>query len=273
MLNVLASIRVQSEDAIAALNSSAPPTRLTVADVAADLAALETDFAAANVGRRGRTVSVTTEPIELDGVYLGPFSIELDLRDLDQSNPYRVIATDPHPAATSDGTTHPHVCDERLCEGDGQAVIRRALTDGRWYDFFVIVRQILQTYNPGSAYISLEDWDGIECRDCGDTVDASDSDCCARCDHRTCRDCSSVCGGCDEVFCDECTSLCEGCDSRFCSGCLKKCDRCEEPFCDQCMKENQCDDCLEEKKAEEQETEAAEAEVHPVRVGETAVPS
>ena len=32
--------------------------------------------------------------------------------------------------------------------------------DGRLFDFFVIVRQVLNTYNPHSAYISLEDWDG-----------------------------------------------------------------------------------------------------------------
>ena len=36
---------------------------------------------------------------------------------------YRVIALDPHPATKSESITHPHVQDERLCEGEGHAAI------------------------------------------------------------------------------------------------------------------------------------------------------
>ena len=188
MLNVLAAIRVQTEDAISALQPARPASRATVQEITDDLAALEADFAGVKLHPRSHTLSVTTEPIELSGVYLGPFEIQLDLRRLDQSCAYHVIAKDPHPAATSESSTHPHVCDDRLCEGEGYAAIRRALADGRLFDFFVIVRQVLNTYNPDSAYISLADWDGIECQDCGDTVEFSDSDCCSRCDGRMCRD-------------------------------------------------------------------------------------
>ncbi len=41
-----------------------------------------------------------------------------------------------------------------------------ALTEGRLLDFFMIVRQVLQTYSPDSPYVSLDDWYGRQCSDC-----------------------------------------------------------------------------------------------------------
>jgi hypothetical protein len=63
--------------------------------------------------------------------------------------------------------THPHVREKLLCEGDGAASIRRALAEGRLLDFFTLVRQVLETYNPGSAYVELSRWNGVTCKDCG----------------------------------------------------------------------------------------------------------
>ena len=77
----------------------------------ADLVSLRAEFDEVAFDRKKRTLSVTTEPIELDGVYFGPFEIQLDWSDLTGGHPnnYRVMALDAHPAAPNDSVTHPHV--------------------------------------------------------------------------------------------------------------------------------------------------------------------
>ncbi|PAY20993.1 hypothetical protein CKO51_02790 [Rhodopirellula sp. SM50] len=269
----------RSLDALA--ENAEPSVRWRLTDIICDLAGLEDNFESVELNVKGGTISVTTEPIELEGVLLGPFEIELELRYLGQSTPYRVIAKDPQPAVSCDATTHPHVQSETLCEGDGHQPIKHALADGRLYDFFLIVRQILQTYNPGSAYISLNDWSGVECGDCGANVDEDDTCVCDRCGRRTCSDCSCGCDGCDESFCHNCTSMCEGCRSYYCNGCMESCDRCDKTFCKDCLTENQCDDCLDQETNEEQTETLSEAQpetqqetcpsIQPLRVGETEV--
>src|SRR5690606_3706651 len=97
-------------------------------------------------------VTVVTDDIQLEGIPLGPFKIKLDWSRLGDSQPYEVIAVEANPASSSDDVTHPHVQDNRLCEGDGRQALQKALAQGRLFDFFVLVRQILTTYNPSSAY-------------------------------------------------------------------------------------------------------------------------
>jgi len=110
-----------------------------------------------------------TEPITLEDVYLGPFRIQLELNkdirlssvealsELYQGGAYHVIALEPNLAATDASVNHPHVSNERLCEGDGYAPIRAALEQGRLCDFFTLVRSILNTYSPDSPYVRLDD--------------------------------------------------------------------------------------------------------------------
>ena len=146
--------------------------RADARDIYADLIALHDEFDELSFDQRGRTLSVTTEPITLEGVHLGPFEIRLDWDDLvegGQDN-YRVIALDSNPAASNDSVTHPHVQDEVVCEGDGRQPIRHALQQGRLLDFFVIVANLLRTYNTGSPYVLLSEWHGIPCASCGCTV-------------------------------------------------------------------------------------------------------
>jgi len=91
---------------------------------------------------------------------LGPFRIALyldSLRELYQRTPYFVTAIDPHPAATDNAVTHPHVSNDVVCEGDGAAAIRAALEIGRFTDFFAMVRCILTTYNPDIVPTSRRD--------------------------------------------------------------------------------------------------------------------
>ena len=97
----------------------------SVGDVHADLTALRDEFVDTAFDRRRGTLSVTTEPIELDGIDLGPFEICLEWGGLGETdeNRYRVIALDASPAASNESVTHPHVQDEQVCEGEGRQAI------------------------------------------------------------------------------------------------------------------------------------------------------
>ena len=71
------------ESELAALLRELPPTTLiesvaTTSDIYQDLVALGEEFEEVAFDLRGRWLSVTTEPIELEGIYLGPFEIRLD---------------------------------------------------------------------------------------------------------------------------------------------------------------------------------------------------
>ena len=167
-------------------------------------------------------LSVTTDRIVLEGVFLGPFEIRLDWQRSASSSPYRVVALDPNPAAKSDDITHPHVQDEQLCEGDGRTAIRAALAECRLYDFFLLVSQLLHTYGRGSAYVELGDWDGVPCEDCGDSVDEDDRYYCDRCDATLCGECSVSCHGCGDAFCSGCLGPCAACGCEYCSSAWRR---------------------------------------------------
>ena len=189
--------------------SRTPCRNVSATDVYRDLVALKDEFEEVEINLEEKELSVTTDSITLDGIFLGPFQIRLEWQHVGQSSqPYRVVALDPHPAAKSDEITHPHVQGDRLCEGEGRAAIAAALTEGRLFDFFVLVSQVLHNYGRGSAFVELEDWNGEPCSDCGSYVDQDDRYYCHRCDVVLCDGCSHTCQGCDESFCSECLSTC-----------------------------------------------------------------
>jgi hypothetical protein len=139
-----------------------------------ELHQLQQEFGDMEFDKAENTLSVVTEPITLEDIYLGPFKIQLELDELSdlpaathrgeyRGSPYYCIALDPHPAATSEEVTHPHVSSDRLCEGEGYATIRAALEEGRLCDFFTLVRSILNTYSPDSPYVSLDAWVRFVC--------------------------------------------------------------------------------------------------------------
>ncbi|MFA5866333.1 MAG: hypothetical protein WC975_16800 [Phycisphaerae bacterium] len=76
-------------------------------------------------------LSVDTQPVELDGLYLGSFQIQLEVKNLwrhyNQAS-YYVFARDPHTASSNNEVTHPHVSSDRLCEGDGNPFDRLSET-------------------------------------------------------------------------------------------------------------------------------------------------
>ena len=121
-----------------------------------------------------------------------------ELADTFRRQAFLIEALDPHPATESEGVTHPHVRDEMLCTGEASSSISAALEAGRIADFFLIVRSVLTTYNPESPYVSLDNWNGEPCVDCGYYLND---------DNRY------FCEECEEHFCDECMSGCPSYES------------------------------------------------------------
>ena len=235
------------------------PTRqssLSLKHLYQDLTALETEFDEFEYDIPAGRVSVTTSAIVLEGVYLGPFKIELDWGSRSGERNYRVIATDPHPAESRDDVTHPHVVDEVLCEGDGRHAILQARSQGRLLDFFLLVAGILRTYNSESPYVELALWRGVSCADCGGLVEDDESYSCRSCGSTVCSGCECSCGGCNESYCTECIRSCNACQENYCSGCLKPCNQCQERVCSDCLDDSErCPKCHEEEPDDEDENE------------------
>jgi hypothetical protein len=248
----------------------------------ADLMQIEDEFGELNFDCKAKTVSITTDPITLDEIPFGSFEIRLfidEMSKLYSESPYKIIAIEPNPAATDSNVTHPHVSSEKLCEGDGHVAIRKAIEQGRMCDFFTMVVNILQTYNPDSPYVSLDDWDGVCCYDCGYTVSGDESYYCEDCERDYCSQCSTYCQICDTTICLGCACECPSCEQPVCHRCTAVCVECEETVCKDCVTEEglckQCEEQRKESQNEEQKEESTEPtaspEVQPNSVGEAIV--
>lgn len=218
--------RVQK--AAAALAGYEPP-RLgpTLHDLVAELRQLPHEFSEVEIQPRHKRICARTPPVTLEGIYLGPFSIQLRLDrlgDEPDSSAFEVIAIDPNPASGSEDVTHPHVKDNTLCAGDATVPIAQALAQGRITDAFSLVNAVLQTYNPASPYVDLQDWEGIACPDCGRSVRSDDR---------------SYCEQCGSDYCASCISVCQACETSVCFACLGE-DRQGRQLCRQCLRTCRC---------------------------------
>jgi hypothetical protein len=251
-----------------------PRPRASLREILTDLVGLEDEFSEVRWHLREKTLSVVTDAVVLKGIELGRFEILLEYRNLELTRPYRVIALEPNPAAGDSTTTHPHVRDEDLCEGEGKGPIQKALRQGRFYDFFVLINQILHTYNGDSAYVPMSRWEGTSCLGCGSVVSDDDLISCEECHAEGCADCSNTCSKCYRSLCAGCQDRCGTCGDIFCRNCLSNCSGCSDDYCASCLENGRCEDCQEIDFDEDQETEAevpAAAEVQPVCVGQAGV--
>jgi hypothetical protein len=250
-----------------------PPLIASTKQIYDDLMALNGEFESVDVDMRRCAVTVCTDPIVLEEVYLGPFEIVLHWNVFGSRDAYDVIAVKPHPSGQNDEVYHPHVMGTDLCEGDAKLPIRRALEQGRLFDFFLIVRQTLETYNPASAHADLDEWTDRRCADCDVSMSEDDSYSCDRCDRTVCGSCEMSCLACCSSLCGECWTYCELCDQPFCSSCLTRCSNCQVRCCKECLHdESKCRKCIE---AASEAHDAADAEtpVHADCVGEAGVPA
>jgi len=249
----------------------------------AEIASLDDEFERVEIDLRNRQITVTTERIVLAEIDLGPFEIRLRLNRLNDSSPYTVTAVDSN--ESSSGNPHPHVSGSSLCEGNGHRAISAALANGLISEFFILVRQVLRTYNDTSAYRSLNEWHGVDCAVCGDTVPSEDSYCCDTCHCSLCSDCEYRCEICRCSTCHDCSESCKVCGERFCQSCTETCTDCGERFCENCLTDGRCSHCInteeeasdadEEDKHDQhsRQAETSPAAIHADRVGEVVVPA
>ncbi len=236
-----------------------PPLRA----VFGEIQQAEREFGALRWDRRTRELSADTDPVELEGVYLGPFRIRLSLARLGRARPddaCSVEALDPRPAASNDGVVHPHVSDGRLCAGDAAAAIQAALGEGRVCDFFLLVRSVLGTYNPDSPFVSLEEWGGASCFECGRGIPRDDARWCPLCDESYCEECFACCDRCGEAACVQCLARCPECEDFACPNCLVRCPRCGRRLCETCSEDELCPCFEEEPEHDEQQEQPSERE-------------
>ncbi|MDD5458127.1 MAG: hypothetical protein PHF37_01870 [Phycisphaerae bacterium] len=228
-----------------------------LSDIYAELIQTEQEFGQITFDASEKTLSVTTEPITLEGICLGPFEIRLFIGwipKLYSSAVYRVIALEPNPAGSDDNITHPHVSSQCLCEGDGHYAIKSAIEQGRFCDFYTLVVNILQTYNADSPYVALSEWQGFCCYDCGCSMSDDERYYCEYCDHDYCPNCSTCCQSCDVTICLGCAYECPSCNEPVCRSCTAICEDCSEKFCKDCLnEENLCENCHEQRKENEDE--------------------
>ena len=249
----------QVEQAVHACTLEAP----SVSEIFRDLRQAEREFGQVAYCEEGDLLSVATDPIQLEDIYLGGFEIQLHVPSLDtvgRGETYRVVALDPHPAATNNSVTHPHVSDEGLCAGDAGAAISAALISGRVCDFFMLVRSVLMHYNPDSPFVSLANWEGTLCDDCGYARRSNDMYGCDACTDLFCEECISYCRRCDRSYCRGCLRTCPACDDPVCESCMTSCASCGEPLCTNCLEEEQCP-CNEESKENQDEEDPQETTI------------
>ena len=128
----------------------------------------------------------------------------------------------------------------------------------RIYDLMLLISQVLHTYARGSAYVELDAWTGISCKDCGITMSPDDSYGCQRCGSELCDDCRHSCAACEESHCSGCLSCCPECEMEFCRGCMEVCPDCHRKVCCQCMEDGLCPSCREKQFQEEKDEHDAD---------------
>ena len=220
-----------------------------------ELEQLETEFGEIEFDTEHNHLSVTTEPITLEGIPLGRFELRLELNrteGVDVSEQLRIMALEPNPAASNESVTHPHVRDERLCAGDASAAMNSALASGRLCDLFLLARSVLENYNSESPFVPLSKWDGFACNDCGVTMTEEESCWCSGCQADFCEECSSFCRTCDSTHCLGCLGRCSCCDDLCCERCLSRCLSCNEACCPSCLDETRCSECQPGDKTDDQ---------------------
>ena len=203
-----------------------------------ELGQLRQEFDQVTIDWKHQFLAVQTESIVLEGIYLGPFSLRLywDRPWSEIGNGwFEIVALDPNPPGDNADVSHPHVKEDVLCPGDAQLPLQKAMHEGRLADAFCLLRSVLQTYNPGSAYVRLDNWEGLNCGECGQSVSQDEHWFCESCLSDVCSECSYSCHSCGRARCSSCIRYCELCTEPCCSGCLRESELSGTACCADCQ--------------------------------------
>lgn len=242
-----------------------------------ELVALTDEFDDVEIRLAQTTIRVRTEEMVLEGLDLGRFDL---VWNWSGEQHLTVQAVEPQCPSSREDVTHPHVMDDVLCEGDAAPVMQRALAEGRLCDYFLIVKQTLETYNKHSAYVSLDEWSSSYCERCGDSVNPDDMSGCEACGESVCEGCIGTCTKCEQTCCRMCLGRCSECEEEFCPRCWPIPDR-RPPskICPTCQaaqaadEETDADEQVDETETTETPDASANHPVHAAGVGQVAVVS
>lgn len=190
---------------------------------------------------KNNTLSLTTTNVTLQDIDLGRFQISIKfshIKEGDLNQIIKAVALEPNPASSDSSTTHPHVQDDLICYGNIHSLVKQSLHCGNIENAVDLINELLHSYNDESPYVSLEDWEGVKCSNCGDST--SQEDYCRGCDNTLCGDCLNCCDNCGRGFCSECINNCHNCDNYICENCESGCE-CGNSFCSSCL--NECSGC------------------------------
>jgi hypothetical protein len=238
VLRLVSAVQTAALEARASLEQPAPLVP-SLSFLLAELRQVEAEFEALRIDGKERFLAATTEAITLERVDLGPFAIRFfweRLHHHPDEQCFDIVALDPHPAATNDRVTHPHVRSQKLCAGDARAALRQALLEGRLADAYCLNRSVLRHYNRHSPHVPMAEWVGTECHDCGRSVDEEDRSSCEACDHDFCVDCSSSCAACGNRRCHGCLTCCAVCGEDCCRRCFRSSAHSRRECCRSCMR-------------------------------------
>jgi len=216
--------------------------RIISDDIRREIVLVRSTFGEVLFNEDTRTLSVRTPPVSSRAITLGRFEICLYWERIGATDAYRAVALEPKPARANRLVTHPHVFDERLCEGSAAPLIQEALIAGRLCEFFSFVNQLLTGYSPGRCYVEPEDWHLPACIDCADIVRLTAARC-RSCDEVLCPACGSNCPWCGAFTCFQCAHQCAVCKRRFCWDCLEFCLFCDQAVCPSCRVGSTCLTC------------------------------
>lgn len=200
----------------------------TLTSIRAELEQIQNEFHGFDFNLNPATVSVIMGPVTLEDIYLGSFRVQLDISRISSLEPadcFDVIALEPHPSPDNPSVTHPHVSGQKLCTGNATAPLSEARRTGRLCDFFLLIRSVLDTYNPDSPFVPLGNW---ECQ----------YDICYDCGARVPQDESRKCPLCSRLFCENCINTFPCCEMQICSLCLKDVKYVNQDKCKNCSQKN-----------------------------------
>ncbi len=244
-------------------------------DLTEDLKAVEKEFGGLHYDQDDDEIVVISEDIIFSNVNLGSFEIRIPISM--GGSRVTIVACNPNYPAADEETTHPHVQSNTMCLGRGTDQFYDAMQQGRILDAFTILNSILETYNPDSAYVKIENWnrdsdDYEECNDCGDEISIEEATSCHKCSSSYCRDCVFECSGCQEYYCAYCISrsskcsICKG--KHLCGDCTYQCKTCKEIFCNECINDDDEDKELNCANCQKDLDEGLGIEVRPECVGQ-----
>jgi hypothetical protein len=204
-------------------------TALTAEALLAEMVQISIEFA--NFGVKNSSsrkyIFADTPPITLKGVELGSFQLRIS-----KGRCLSAHAITPNKAVYGNelirNLTHPHVCDNKVCLGEAQSLVHRALNDLRLADVFQLAHSVLTTYSAVSAYRKLDHWTTAirHCFNCGSTHYNSTEKQCTDCLRFPCLQCITDIKGCIEcrrITCFTCGGwqTCSVCQCRICLTCSK----------------------------------------------------